>query len=108
MKWSEELEKSIEEKFNEITKKGVDVVFETCSREEMMEKVDERRRKLFERLPSFIKTIRLINIKNVDLCPCAGTHVKNTSEIGKIKIVGHESKGADTVRIRFELLSPAH
>ncbi|MBQ6494527.1 MAG: alanine--tRNA ligase [Bacilli bacterium] len=30
---------------------------------------------------------------------CAGTHVKNTKDIGKIAIIGLENKGADTYRI---------
>ena len=64
----------------------------------------ERRRKLFERLPAFIKEIRLVIVgDNVDIVPCAGTHVKNTSEIGKISILQTMSKGKDTVRVVFSL-----
>lgn len=106
LEWSEEKEKNATEKFNEIIKSSIPVEFENITREEMMSKVDEKRRKLFERLPSFIKQVRMINIEKVDLCPCAGTHVKNTSEIGRIKIIGHENKGSGTVRIKFELLGP--
>ena len=101
----EDLEK-IEEKFNEVVDKKIGLEFKIVSREEMLDKVDEKRRKLFERLPSFIKKIRLVIIKGVDVCPCAGTHVNNTSEVGHIKIISHEGKGKDTTRIKYELVNP--
>ena len=104
LKWDNEKEEFVTKKFNEIIEKGIPVIFETISRQEMLDRVDSARRKLFERLPSFIKEIRLVNIKNIDLCPCAGTHVNNTKEIGKIKIIGHENKGTDTIRIKYELI----
>ncbi|NYZ79953.1 alanyl-tRNA editing protein [Candidatus Micrarchaeota archaeon] len=101
--WTEEKQKLIEQRFNKIIESAAPVVFETVTRDEMMQRVDEKRRKLFERLPASIKSIRLVIIEGVDVCPCAGTHVKNVSEIGRIRIVGHESKGENTVRLRFSL-----
>ncbi|MEM0372278.1 MAG: alanyl-tRNA editing protein [archaeon] len=101
--WNEEKQKNIEEKFNAVIKSSAPVNFETVTREEMMQRVDEKRRRLFERLPESIKSIRLVVIEEVDVCPCAGTHVKNTSEVGCIRITGHESKGSGTVRLRFSL-----
>ncbi|MCD4740199.1 alanine-tRNA synthetase second additional domain-containing protein [archaeon] len=47
-----------------------------------MEEIDPKRRNLFSRVQVFIKDIRVVDIERVDKCPCAGTHVKNTSEIG--------------------------
>lgn len=101
--YSEEKQKHIEQRFNEIIESAAPVAFETVTRDEMMQRVDEKRRKLFERLPASIKSIRLVLIEGVDVCPCAGTHVKSVSEIGKIRITGHESKGEGTVRLRFAL-----
>ena len=106
LKWDKEKEEFVTEKFNEIIEKNIPVIFETISRQEMLDRVGSARRKLFERLPSFIKEIRLVSISNIDICPCAGTHVNNTKEIGKIKILGNENKGAETVRIRYELINP--
>ncbi len=103
---TEEDLKNIKQRFNEIVDKKINVNFSTVSREEMLEKVDEKRRKLFERLPSFIKEVRLVTIEGVDVCPCAGTHVNNTSEIGYINIISHEGKGKDTTRIKYELANP--
>jgi len=39
----------------------------------------------------------------LDLCPCAGTHISNISEIGEISIIGKKSKGKGTQRITYEL-----
>ena len=45
--------------------------------------------------------IRIINIDGVDLQPCGGTHVKNTSEIGAIRIGKIENKGKQNRRINI-------
>ena len=42
---------------------------------------------------------------NFDLCPCAGTHISNLSEIGDITITRKKSKGKGTQRITYELLN---
>ena len=55
-------------------------------------------------LPKSVKDLRVITIGNeFDLCPCAGTHVANLSEIGDITIVSKKSKGKGTQRIKYEL-----
>jgi misacylated tRNA(Ala) deacylase len=43
--------------------------------------------------------VRLIRIGDVDLQPCGGTHVKNTSEIGSLKLGKIEKKGAQNRRV---------
>jgi misacylated tRNA(Ala) deacylase len=43
--------------------------------------------------------VRLIRIGNVDLQPCGGTHVRNTSEIGPLKLGKIEKKGAINRRV---------
>ncbi len=43
--------------------------------------------------------VRLIRIGYVDLQPCGGTHVKNTSEIGPLKLGKIEKKGAQNRRV---------
>lgn len=43
--------------------------------------------------------VRLIRIGDVDLQPCGGTHVRNTSEIGPLKIGKIEKKGAINRRV---------
>jgi misacylated tRNA(Ala) deacylase len=43
--------------------------------------------------------VRLIRIGEVDLQPCGGTHVRNTSEIGALKLGKIEKKGAINRRV---------
>ena len=54
-------------------------------------------------LPEGIEQIRTINILGLDLQADGGTHVASTGEVGRIKIVGHQSKGRINKRIRIEV-----
>lgn len=51
--------------------------------------------------PSGQGKVRLLDIAGVDLQPCGGTHVRNTSEIGPVEIVKIESKGKMNKRINL-------
>jgi misacylated tRNA(Ala) deacylase len=46
--------------------------------------------------------VRLLRVQDVDLQPCGGTHVKNTSEIGKVRVAKIEKKSARTRRVVLE------
>ncbi len=43
--------------------------------------------------------VRLVRIGDVDLQPCGGTHVENTSEIGRLRLGKIEKKGAVNRRV---------
>ena len=43
--------------------------------------------------------IRLIKVDGVDLQPCGGTHVRNTSEIGRVQVRKIEKKGRQNRRV---------
>jgi misacylated tRNA(Ala) deacylase len=47
--------------------------------------------------------IRLVEIAGIDLQPCGGTHVRQTSEIGRVEVYQVEKKGKlnRRVRVRF-------
>jgi misacylated tRNA(Ala) deacylase len=49
--------------------------------------------------PSGQGRVRLIRIGDVDLQPCGGTHVADTSEIGPLKLGKIEKKGAQNRRV---------
>lgn len=48
--------------------------------------------------------VRLIEIGDIDLQPCGGTHVAHTAEIGKAEVTKIEKKGAQNRRVRIALL----
>ncbi len=54
-------------------------------------------------LPEGIQMVRTVEIIGLDLQADGGTHLANTKEIGKIKIVGHESKGRINKRLRIRI-----
>jgi misacylated tRNA(Ala) deacylase len=45
--------------------------------------------------------VRLIEIVGYDLQPCGGTHVRNTAEIGDVRVTGIEKKGGQNRRVRI-------
>lgn len=47
--------------------------------------------------------VRLLRIDDVDLQPCGGTHVRNTSEIGVLRVAKIEKKTARTRRLVLQL-----
>jgi misacylated tRNA(Ala) deacylase len=46
--------------------------------------------------------VRLVRIAEVDLQPCGGTHVRNTTEIGAVRVAKIEKKSARTRRVVLE------
>ncbi|MDZ7292262.1 MAG: alanyl-tRNA editing protein [candidate division KSB1 bacterium] len=54
-------------------------------------------------LPEGILRVRTVEIVGLDLQADGGTHVANTREVGRIKIVGHESKGKINKRLRIAI-----
>ncbi len=53
--------------------------------------------------PTGVGRIRLLEIPGVDLQPCGGTHVKNTSEIGRVEVTKVEKKGRQNRRVHVVL-----
>ena len=54
-------------------------------------------------LPPAIQEVRVVEIVGLDLQADGGTHVANTSEVGHIRVVSHESKGKINKRLRIAL-----
>jgi len=59
------------------------------------------------RLPdSAGERVRIIHVGDYDACPCSGTHVRTTKEIGTLHIISASFEDG-ALRIRFKLSDPA-
>lgn len=74
-------------------------------REALKKRIDVERT-LLHLIPDHITTLRVVEIPDVDICPCAGTHVKRTGEIGELTIQRTKNKGKDKTRIVYDLKAP--
>lgn len=54
-------------------------------------------------LPEGISEVRTVEIVGLDLQADGGTHVRNTSEVGSIKVVDYKSKGAINKRVYIKI-----
>jgi len=54
-------------------------------------------------LPPHIQEVRTVEIVGLDLQADGGTHVANTREVGRVRVVDYKSKGAINKRIYIEL-----
>ena len=90
----------LEEKANEIVKEGLNVIsyyIDKRNFKDYMVRIKE------DLLPEG-DTLRIVEIKDFDLQADGGTHVKNTNEVGTIKIQKYENKGKMNKRIYINLL----
>ena len=91
---------AIENHCNEIINSKAPVSIYDEDRVELEQRVDQQRCNL-NLLPKSIRLLRIVEIADFDVCPCAGTHVKNTGEIPPVAILKIESKGKDKQRIIY-------
>jgi misacylated tRNA(Ala) deacylase len=98
-----ELVGEIEAAVNKEAQAGHDVRVKILPREEAFQIPDLIRTKI-NLLPEGITEVRTVEIVGLDLQADGGTHVKNTSEVGTIKVVDYKSKGAINKRIYIEVV----
>jgi len=58
---------------------------------------------LWKMLPSSVVKLRVISIGDIDVCPCAGTHVRSLSEIGEVRFIKRDNKGSQKQRLTYKL-----
>lgn len=100
--FSEEDVAFIEEQANSVIAKDLPVEKKQMPRAEAEERTPEGRG-LLDLIPDHVDPLRMVEIGDLDLCPCGGTHVDRLGEIGPLRITNRTSKGADVDRIEFEL-----
>jgi misacylated tRNA(Ala) deacylase len=98
----QELVQEIEESINVEVANARPVFIEILPRERAFEIPDLIRTKI-NLLPEGILEVRTVEIKGLDLQADGGTHVANTSEVGRIRVVNYKSKGKINKRIYVEL-----
>ncbi len=90
----------VEEKVNKEITAARDIRVQVLPREQAFQIPDLIRTKI-NLLPPDIQQVRVVEIVGLDLQADGGTHVANTREVGRIKVVGHESKGKINKRLRI-------
>jgi misacylated tRNA(Ala) deacylase len=86
---------------NQIISRNIDIEIFFMNRDKAMK--IEGITKLAKALPPSIEKLRIVKIGDFDMQADGGTHVKNTSEIGKIEIIKAENKGKNNRRVYFKL-----
>ena len=97
-----ELVRDIETAVNTEVQKGREIRVKILPRDEAFAIPDLIRTKI-NLLPPGIMQVRTVEIVGLDLQADGGTHVANTSEVGKVKVVDYKSKGAINKRIYIEI-----
>jgi misacylated tRNA(Ala) deacylase len=92
----------IEERTNELLAEGHPVSVRFVPRDEAFQIPDLIRTRV-NLLPEGIEIIRVVNIEGIDQQADGGTHVANTREVGRVRIVGSENKGKGNKRIEIVL-----
>jgi misacylated tRNA(Ala) deacylase len=54
-------------------------------------------------LPPQVDPVRVIGIEGVDTCPCGGTHLRSTGEIGKVHLSAPPTGGEGSTRVVLTL-----
>jgi len=97
-----ELVTVIEAAINREVRAGRDVRVKILPRDEAFQIPDLIRTKI-NLLPEGIQKVRTVEIVGLDLQADGGTHVRNTLEVGQIRVVDYKSKGAINKRIYIEV-----
>ena len=90
----------LQEKINVLMKQDHEIIYEYID-SKILESNPELVRTMSVKPPKIEGKLRFVKIGNVDFQPCGGTHVKNTKEIGEIKIGKIENKGKMNRRVNI-------
>ena len=94
--------REVEDKINAEVAASRPVTTQNLPRDEAMRIPDLIRTKI-NLLPPTIQQVRIVDVNGLDIQADGGTHVARTSEVGRIRVVGHESKGRINKRLRIEV-----
>jgi misacylated tRNA(Ala) deacylase len=93
---------SLTERLNELIDQAHDIRIESIDESELDANPDLVRT-MSVQPPRGTGVIRMIRVEGVDYQPCGGTHLKNTSEIGRMRVSKIENKGRRNRRVHIVL-----
>ncbi len=91
--------KLIEKKSNDIIKQGVPIKKELLTKTQAEKKYGFR---LYQGGAIPTNILRVVSIGELDTEACGGTHLNNTREVGRIKIIGSKKIQDGVIRIEFK------
>ena len=97
-----ELVREIEAAVNKEVAEAREIRVKILPRDEAFQIPDLIRTKI-NLLPDGIMQVRTVEIVGLDLQADGGTHVRNTNEVGRIRVTDYKSKGAINKRIYIEI-----
>lgn len=105
----EEMKRAVEVAVNDIISRNIDIDIQFMPRNEAIEFLNARgySTRYLEMVPSSVQEFRVLIIGDYDAASCAGTHVRNTNEIGTIHLGKSKNVGAGKRRIYFSLKLPS-
>ena len=86
---------------NTAIESDLDVNIHEWDRNTIMGHDKMRHTKFMHRIPESITHLRVVEVDGIDLCPCAGTHASNTSQIPRVKYIGKKNKGKGRIRVSY-------
>ncbi|MGC8699630.1 MAG: alanyl-tRNA editing protein AlaXM [Candidatus Micrarchaeia archaeon] len=91
------------EEANKVASEGHDVIARFIPKEEALKIERLARTETGKELIKNLDEVRVVEIKDLDMQADGGTHVKNTKEIGTIKLSKFENKGKHNKRVEIVL-----
>lgn len=89
--------------FDEAVAQDLPLSMDVQDRQTLIDEVGAERSNV-DMIPASVQQMRIIRIGDqVDVCPCAGTHVRSLGEIGPLGDVHVKSKGKGTKRFAYTL-----
>ncbi len=92
----------IEETTNRLLAEGRPVLVRYLPREEALQIPDLIRTKV-NLIPESVRILRIVDIQGIDVQADGGTHVANTAEVGRVRVVKSENKGKENKRLEIAL-----
>ena len=93
----------LEQAVNDVINSQKNVSIHNWDREKILSHEQMRHTKFMDRIPASITELRVVEIADIDLCPCGGTHVDNTAKLNLMTITNVKSKGSGKLRLSYNL-----